>query len=188
LYINYYKAVASGARIPEDNEWDLSRQAYDAKLYPYFFQEITFAALTLNNCGVTGYGDYCMVLKSNLIASRASVIETNSFIFVKEQLHHGDVDPAGHRSSWDQRAKLVMAKLAGTLKFSTTDSSFPSLLLGTDDRGGDFIEVHIYGEIHRRAIERVVCRSRPLRRQDALLNKRLIAKLQEFGAAFEESA
>jgi len=187
MYINYYKAVYSQARIPEDNEWDASRESYDSALYPYYYREITFAALTLNNRGVSGYGDFCLTLNSRLIANRAAVFETNSFNFIKKQMESGGIDPAGYRSSWPLRAKLAVAKLGGSLTISTVDALFPVILLGSGERAGDFMEVHIYGSIHRRAIERVVRIGKKVRRQDAVLIKSMKRKLTEFGADYEEA-
>ena len=186
LYNNYYKAVYSGSRLPEPNEWDLTREAYDASIFPYYHREITFAALCLGNKGVSGYGDFCMILRSALICAKASVFETNTFNFAKAQLLKGPIDTSGYRCTWHRRAQLADAKLAAHLRLTTTDASFPALLLGTSERDGDFIEVHIYGPIHRRAIERVVRTQKGTRRADVTLIQSLKRKLKEFGALYEE--
>ena len=56
LYASFYKQVGSGARLPENNEWDLGRSAVDAQLFPYYHEEMTFAALSMDGRGPASFG------------------------------------------------------------------------------------------------------------------------------------
>ena len=48
LYCTYYQGVDADSRLPESNEWDSVRQSVDALVFPYYFKEIRFGALTLD--------------------------------------------------------------------------------------------------------------------------------------------
>src|SRR6185369_11041912 len=62
LFGTFYQGVTGDARLPEDNEWDQIRQAVDSLLFPYYYEQIRFGALSLSGAGVTAYGEYCVVL------------------------------------------------------------------------------------------------------------------------------
>lgn len=172
LYNTFYKQVQAGLRLPEDNPWDRGRPAIDETLFPYYSDKIVFAALSLNNCGLKSYGDYTIVLKEDTINERATVFEENSFIFCQEKhkIVVGNSIPPGYRTTWTQRNKLAIAKLHSKIDVSTTPDSFPSILMtqANNSKDEDFIEVHIYGAIHGRAIERIIG-TKPKNRVDQVI-------------------
>jgi len=186
LYVSYYKDVESGSRLPEEHEWDRGRESADALVFPHYHKEICFGALSLNEQGLKGYGSQCIVLKSNLIRLRASVFEENSFGFVLTHgLNAGSSVPPGHRAQWDNRDQLVIAKQRDKIRSSTQPDDFPSLLM-VQSRGGDaaFIEVHIYGGIHRRNIEKVVS-PKLTKKADQALAASIKRKLRDVNAGYE---
>jgi len=89
-----------------------------------------------------------------VIAHRATVFEANSTVFLKKRSY--DLPP-GSRASWNERAKLGIAKLACEIDVITTPEQFPSILLraGTTAEDDEFVEVHIWGPLSVRAVERV---------------------------------
>jgi hypothetical protein len=188
-YVSFYKSVNSGGRLPEENEWDRTRESGDALIFPHYHREIIFAALSLTNYGVKAYGPVCMVLNTKMIEKRASLFSTNTYNFVKtHNISAGSTVPAGYRSNWPMRAKLAVAKLAASITFADTEASFPARLLGAaTGRDSDFIEVHIYGHIHRKAVERIVADTTKMRPADKVLVEALKRKLKEIGAVFEEA-
>jgi len=101
LFATFYQSVHGDARLPEDNEWDRIRQSVDSLLFPYYYDQLRYAALSVDGSGVTGYGEYCVVLKDAAITNRASVFEEDTVLFVK---HHrivaGDPLPPGFRAIW----------------------------------------------------------------------------------------
>ena len=181
LYRSFYKDIEAGNRIPESNEWDPIRQSADALLFPHYHPELKFGALALDGLGVAHFGGVSVTLRDGMIRERASVFEENTVDFVrKHRIVVGDPLPKGYRAKWESRGELAAAKLARKIVNSMTRDEFPNLLRD----GGDFVEVHVYGPIHRRAIERLTG-SRPTRREDRVLLRSIKRKMEEIGASFE---
>lgn len=187
LYSTYYRAREAGTRLPEDNEWDRYRGAVDGTLFPNYHKDIVFAALTLDNHGVQRFGAYAVFLRDAMIQHRASVFEENSRCFcVRHKVTAGLPIPPGYRATWKERNRLAIAKLHSKLDGTTAENDFPGVLLSQGKVADDdnFIEVHIFGPIQRRAIERVVG-PKPKKRQDVALWKALDGCLKEVGAVLE---
>lgn len=186
LYQTFYQAIGSEGRLPEDNEWDKIRGSVDSLLFPYYHEQICIGSISIDRTGISGYG-YSMVLKEMAIKDRASVFEENTILFVKRhRIVAGDPVPLGYRAPWMKRDLLAMAKLGKRLTPKTTEAEFSKLLASSDDRDTDCIEVHIYGSIHRRAIEHL-SGHKPLRRADKVVLKSVIKKLKDIGATVEIS-
>jgi hypothetical protein len=178
LYSTFYQLVQAENRIPEKNIYDEYRSAVYSTLFPSYHQHIRFAALTINETGASSYGDCCVLLKEIAIRDRASVFEENSFeFFQKNAISVGKPAPEGYRAAWESRDRLAIAKLAKRINRDTDDANFGDLLISKND----FLEVHIYGPIHRRAIKAVVAKE-PKRRADKILLASLKKKLDEIKA------
>ena len=187
LFATFYQAVGGEARLPENNEWDKIRQAVDSLLFPFYADNIHFDSLSVDLCGISSYGPYFMVLKEMAIMDRSTVFEENSIIFIKKhRIVPGDPLPFGYRTTWMNRSSLVAAKLGKRLTAATTDGEFPQLLANPCIAPPDFIEVHIYGPIHRRAIKHI-SGPEPRQRADKVLLKSISKKLREIGATLEIS-
>lgn len=158
MYASFYQLVGAETRSPSDNRWDAIREAVDSRLFNYYKEHIRFAALTLDGRGLTSYGDCSVLLKETMIATRASVFEENSVVFMERHNVRltGDL-PIGFRAPWMHRGRLAVAKLAGKLRAGMTDADFSALLLhnGTGSGDDDFIEVHIYGPLTIKAVKSV---------------------------------
>ena len=190
LYISYHPQVRSGARIPEENKWDMGRTSAESTVNPFFFEDITFACVSLDGIGPNGYGDYHITLKKRLIDQRTTVFEENVFSFCRRhRVIAGEAAPPGYRASWEQRDQLAMAKLQPAISSATTAAHFPRILVapGTHSGDGDFIEAHIFGPLHRSAIERVVG-PKPKRGADLAIWRSIQRTLHNLGAVIEESA
>lgn len=183
LFATFYQLVGGEARLPEDNEWDRLRQAADSLLFPYYHEDIRFACLSLDGLGVSTYGGFCITLKDGSIRDRASVFEGNSLVFLRSRRLEDPI-PVGHRAPWAQRGRLGVAKLGGRLGARTQASELPGIVVDVQGQAPEFIEVHIFGPLHRRAVARVVGMTPP-KRQDKVLLKALARKLQEVGAVLE---
>jgi hypothetical protein len=99
-----------------------------------------------------------MKLRDVAVAKRASLLEENSYSFVQHhKLSIGIPIPAGYRSTWAERAKLAVAKMADFIEVGMNEVNFQNLLLvDTGNRATDsFIEVHIFGTFDREAIDTV---------------------------------
>lgn len=187
--VSYYKMVRAGMRIPENNEFDENRGRIDGTINPHgVHEELQFAALSLNGHGVSWFGDYALTLREAMIASRSSVFEENPFRFCdKYPVPPTGSVPPGHRASWSRRGELAMAKLHPRIKPGMSPDDYPGLLIekGVQSADSDFIEVHIYGPIHARAIERVIGPV-PKRGADRQIWKRVKRSLQALGVNVEE--
>ena len=156
-------------------------------LFPYYQDNIRFAMLSLNDGGLTTFGSYVIVLKEAPIASRSSVFERNSVVFFqkRDDTKVGGATPPGYRAVWARRGRLATAKHYGQIGPATAVGEYSSILVkpGPTPQDDEFIEVHIYGPIHRRAIEKVV--GPPPRKSQRPIYKDLERKLRECGASLE---
>ena len=158
-YSTYHKELNAGTRIPEDNVFDRIRTQFENALFPNFYNEIRYAALTLDGRWLESFGDHAMILKEHMIERRATVFEENPYQFARRhKLQLTDVFPPGYRAVWSRRGDLAMTKLYPKLDSGADSGDYPSLLMSSKTADGieDYIEVHIYGPINRSAIERIV--------------------------------
>lgn len=167
LYTTYQLAVGAQTRQAAEDERDRHRSAVDAILFGSYASQIRFAALSLDGRGLKSYGAYAMILRDVAVWKRSTVLEENSFAFVKRhELKPGDSAPAGYRAIWQDRKKLAIAKLGALIKSDTSGDKFASLLLysdGVDRTKDEFIEVQIFGPFNSEAIE-AVCGSSSCKR------------------------
>lgn len=157
LYPTFYGLTRGEVRASFGDKWDLLRRVADAALFPGYEEHIRFAALSLDGVGPGEFGDCFLVLREDIIAHRASAFEDNSASFVER--HHHPV-PEGFRSTWEERSRLCAAKHAKDLRPGMADAEFPAILLrqkaGSEESG--FVEVHIYGPLSVRSVDRVTLR------------------------------
>ncbi len=183
LFTTYHERVRMGARLPEDNEYDPKRTGVDGTLFPDYYDKIHFMALTLDDHGASGYGDCTCVMRTDTIADRASVFEENSFYFCRQPgILTGGPLPPGHRATWDQRHRLATAKLYLNIDGKTRARDFPGILFthrGSKERD-EYIEVHVYGPLHRKTVEKLVVR-KPKTKADQVIVRRLRRKLAKVG-------
>jgi hypothetical protein len=186
LYATYYQLIGGGIKIPVGSNWDTLRAVTDSALFPNYKEHIRFAALSLDGMGLFNYGNCSIVLRDNMIAHRASVFEENSVLFMKHchiKMWDAPKLPRGYRATWKERAKLCVAKLHDRINATTQAHEYPALLLQQGATSGDdeFVEVHIYGSMTRRAIEQVILSPRLKRAQRATILKALKEKLARIG-------
>lgn len=188
LFISFHQQVRSGLRIPEDSRWDQQRTSAENTISPNFYSSLSFAALSLDKIGMDYYGPYCVVLKDDLIAHRASVFEENPFVFNrKHAIISGQMPPVGYRAPWAHRSKLAVSKLAARIVPGMFDTDFQNVLMEPRraEPDCDYIEVHVYGPIHHAAIEHVsgpIPRARP----DRAIWNQVKRKLKDLGANWNE--
>lgn len=158
-YANYYELVRGGVRSPADPDNDRDRAAADALLFGSTIPgKIAFAALSIDGRGLISYGKYTLTLREGMIADRISLLEENSYTFVKRHdVSLNRPTPKGYRAVWADRGRLAAAKLAPQLSDMTQADDFARILLFSDgNRANDrFIEAHLYGSFTRATIEKV---------------------------------
>jgi hypothetical protein len=183
MYTTYHYQLASQARMPEDNTFDITRTQFESALFPNYYREIRFAALTLSNRGASSFGNCAMFLRESLIAHRTSVFEENPADFARR---HGilltDRIPPGYRATWIDRDQLAAAKLGSKISANTLDHEFADVLLNEDVAGTtDFIEVHVFGPITATSVETVVA-ARPISKADRVIWRRLERTVKAAGS------
>lgn len=187
VYTSHAQQLRSGARVAEENGFDQMRERFEAALFPNFREHIKFGCLSIDGTGLRGYGAYTMVLRTALIADRTTAFEENVYTFCdKMKLELTKPMPSGYRATWSNRGKLAAAKLHMELTSNTPSASFQAIVM--KDQGGtansDFIEIHVYGPISRRTIERVIARQ-PVRRDDKVMLKKIDRHLTSVGATLK---
>ncbi|HEX7185075.1 MAG TPA: hypothetical protein VF756_24820 [Thermoanaerobaculia bacterium] len=182
IYASFYQRLEGGIQLPYGDRWDHLRQLADAALFPLYFRQIRFAALSLDGVGVKSYGPCSVALKEELIAHRSSVFEDNAAVFLRDR---GYQVPAGSRAVWRERSKLCVAKLAFRLQANTRPDEFAALLLeqGATPEHDRFVEVHVWGPLTVRTFERVTL-SLPGRPGQAF-RKALLTRLGAVGVGLE---
>jgi hypothetical protein len=187
LFLTFHNQIIHLGRTPGETDWDQQRESAESTINPFYYRELHYAALTLDERGMTYYGPYSVILKSVTIEDRASVFERNPFFF--NRIHHvvaGQSPPRGYRSSWNRRGRLAAAKLQAEIAPSCTEKQFPEILMEPrrNESDCDFVEVHIFGPVNRLGIERIVG-PEPAGRVDRSVWKQVGRKAREFGAVVE---
>lgn len=184
LYGTYYQLIDAGVRLPDGDEWAVLRELADTVLFPGYKKEMRFAALSLNGVGLSKFGSCSIVFRNEMIAHRASVFEENSALFVERHdikiLRKPNL-PKGHRATWDERAKLCVAKLSQKIDSATRSDEYSDLLLkqGANSEDDEFIEAHIWGPMTVLTMERVIVTD-PKPRPRATIVKAIKAKLAKY--------
>jgi hypothetical protein len=158
IYSTYYQLVNSGLPVPS-GETENVRTVVDAVLFPGNAEELRFAALSLNERGLRSYGPVWIALKQQYISHRTTVTESSSFKMVSAHLLT-DEFPRGYISTWDDRHKLAVAKLAHKVTDATDSTDFANLLLQDVDGEDDFMEVQIAGPFNKSAFRSIAVDSR----------------------------
>jgi len=182
VYATFYQRLAAGTRIPGGDRWEGLRSAADTVLFGELQKrEVRFAALTVNDSGLTNYGDWMLFPKEDMIAHRSTVFEENSVLFFRKHDIRAGNDyavPQGYRAPWEMRHRLVAAKLAPSLNSATDATEFASLLLksGVDSANDEFVEVHIWGGLTIRSFVKVsgrFCKELPSPHEQKVLEEKL---------------
>ena len=135
LFANYHQTVQAGVRKAALPERDQERTVVDAIMFGSFASAVRFAALSLNNRGVESYGPYSLRLRDIAVANRSSLLEENSFDFVRRHsLGPRVAAPQGFRSDWNLRSELAVAKLGDLLGSDTRTSRFAQILLRSEGK------------------------------------------------------
>lgn len=192
LYASFYRLREAGVRLPSGTKWDALRAVTDEAMFPGYKEHIRFAALSLDGSGLSNYGECFLVLRDDMIAHRASVFEENSVLFMGRHnipMSEADNLPVGYRSVWEERGKLVIAKLAGKIGPNMRGDAFQVILLreGASSEDDSFVEVHIWGPMTGRTFGRVVV-SRPKQRAGRAILRALGEKLAKVGVMVDTIA
>jgi len=121
--------------------------------------DIIYAALTVNDLGLSSYGPISVVLHAKQIEKRTSLLEKNSFLFIEDAIGLGwnlfKPLPTGHFAPWTKRSKLAINKVYQQITQNISEGEMAQLVLkSTGDRSlDDFFELYIYGQINKGVVE-----------------------------------
>ncbi len=189
LYANYEHGVGGKVRKPALFQNDAVRRSVGSALFGAYASEIIYAALSLDGHGPHSYGSYTLTLKEVAIRQRATVLEQNSYAFVKKHnLIDGIERPQASLAPWATRNKLAVAKMAPYITSQTTDADFAGLLISSsgDRKTDEFIEVHIYGTFDLAAIESIIGSSKGGSRDERSLLRMIKPHLKKAGITWVE--
>jgi hypothetical protein len=189
LYATFYQLLRAGVRLPGGAKWDILRAVADEALFPGYKEEIRFGALTLDSRGVSSYGGCHLILRTDMVQHRATAFEENSTMWMKHhdiKMAEADNLPRGYRSTWDDRDKLGVAKLAINLAPTTRSEEFSSILMkqAASSDADEFIEVHICGPLTIRSFDHATLPVGATRAQRVICRK-LVTDLANFGIQVE---
>lgn len=151
-YLNYQQSVGANLRNPAHPVNHADRVSVGARLFASYDRHIAYGALSPDGRGLTSYGKVMVSWRvtEDYLRKRISLLEENSYNFyTRHDLGHlGSIPPMGYRATWDDRAKLVGAKLGSFLTVSTGTAGLNALVLRSGGSRGDdeFVEVTIYAD------------------------------------------
>ena len=152
-YRNYDLRTATGERNPANPQNHADRAMVGAKLFPMYHQYIHYAALSPNGHALLSYGPIavCWEVTPAYLERRASLLDENSFFFYDRYAlgQRGSMIPTGHRATWEDRAKLVAAKVSERLTSDANEINLVQLLLkpGATRNEDNFVEIAIYADV-----------------------------------------
>lgn len=156
IYSNYEILVGESKRTPAAFPDDSKRSAVAGFLFGSYAKHIRYGVLSLTDEGLPAYGPVNVRLRDIAIEKRASFLEENSYKFVEtHKLGFGSDIPLGYVSCWEDRHKLVVAKLQDQITDGQGEKEWQGMLITTsgDRKSDDFVEVHIFDGFDRNAIK-----------------------------------
>jgi len=163
LHIPYVEQVRGGVRASASDEDDSRRRLVDILIYGRHGERMNFAALSGDGQGIPGWGPVFLQLDIQAIGYRSTVIEENSYAFVRSRgLSEETLEDrmnliAGYMSVWDSRQKLVASKLAPRLSKLSPPINHEETLIdpGSGRKDADYLEVNIFGPYNHQSIKNV---------------------------------
>ncbi|MCH8207884.1 MAG: hypothetical protein IIA62_02325, partial [Nitrospinae bacterium] len=144
-YKNHYLLVEEGIIAPYPLQEEGDRSTTESKLFPLYYKEIRYGALSIDGYGLESYGNIAVKLKSDLIKNRTSFFVENSLAFMKRyKIQVFGSFPKGFLAIWENRCKLAVSKEFDPEKNSPEETDFAKLLLNsTNVKFKDrFVEAH----------------------------------------------
>lgn len=167
-YRSYYRAYDEGLRRIAEQQYHADRLAVDAKIHTGYERAILNAALSPDGRGLANYGEVTLQLCEAAVRDRASLLRENAFNFY-ERYDLGPIgaeEAPGWRAVWADRAWLGIAHLAPAVTPAMSVADLVPVIMtpGTNRQDDRFMEVHLYGELTKEAVEKATL-MRPLTEQ-----------------------
>jgi hypothetical protein len=118
-YVSYRRQIMDDLRKKAGFANDVKRCVHDSLLFGSAI-DVIYAALSVDESGLTSYGAITVVLNTTAIDKRLSALESNSYHFVDWAVTQGwNINqplPVGYMSTWYTKDKLALAKLGKGVK------------------------------------------------------------------------
>lgn len=156
-YVNYHKVKSMYPS--KDFEEEGRRIMIDSRFFGNFAEKIVFAALSTDGQGIHAYGNCTITIEEAAITHRTSLLEEDSFRFFEKLEQKGKKieyqGAQGFIATWDEKHKLAVAKLANKIDNKDTLTTFSEKLVAEKSSKdlAQFIELHIFGDFPKEAIE-----------------------------------
>jgi hypothetical protein len=186
-YLPYQTAVLQDKRPKASFLNDKDRCVVEAAFYGIDGGRVVYAALALNDIGLSSYGKITMILKTKSIEERTTVFERNTFPLFDDFVAKGwpvrGPIPAGYSGTWHERGQLVVCKHGVSYLASSPKPKLDAMLLcvGTTRNDDEFIELHIFNKLNRLAVQRIVIHEAPKHAFDLLQLDILKTEAQKIG-------
>jgi len=158
LYANYESLVGAGNRLPAPSKDDGDRHAVSGKLFASYASEIRYGVLSLDGVGLSNYGLVFVRLRDVAIEQRVSFLHENSYLFMDAlQVPVRGNLPHGFRSGWQNRDKLVAAKIEPILSAGSNATNWARQLVaqGATRSEDKCVEAHIFGSFNADSVESI---------------------------------
>ncbi len=191
-YISYQRGVEQGKLLKKAFLNDRIRCMVESAFYGFDGRNIVYAALALDDNGVSSYGDTSVVLRTKNIERRATVFEKDTLVLFDELVGKGwkvnEIIPAGHCSTWNERDKIAAIKHGTQIESNHQTAGFAALILksSSDGTNDEFIELHIFNKVNPINFEKVTFQKNPVKTYDQLQFKILKSKLSNLNVEVTE--
>lgn len=155
LYGSYEGLMGAGIRLPAPFINDSDRHAVSGKLFASYASDIRYGVLSLDAVGLSNYGLVFVRLRDVAIEQRVSFLHENSYLFMDAlQVPVRGTLPHGFRCNWQNRDKLVAAKIEPILLPGSTETDWARQLVaqGANREEDRCVEAHIFGTFNAESV------------------------------------
>lgn len=167
----YANVVSATGAVSQEGALHRLRKFAEAAMFGFYGDKLLYGVLSLDGQGLREFGPASAVIDEKYISHRSTVTESDSVRMVASRFTTGVVPP-GVISTWGEKHKLAVTKLANNIGPTTDADDFARLIRrgsNSDEGFGEFMEVQIYGSISSRAIKHITLCESDLNRADRLL-------------------
>ena len=186
-YLSYQRGVEQGKIVKRTFQHDRFQCIVESAFYGFDGRNLVYAALSLDDNGVSAYGDVSVVLRKKNIEKRTTFFERDTFLLFDDLTEKGwklkDIIPAGHCGTWRERTKIAAIKHGDQVKAGHQTADFAAMILKNGDERTDdeFIELHIFNKVGPTNFERITFQKKlttPFERQQFKILKSKLSSLQ----------
>ena len=186
----FQRMLEAGLIFVGDDPMNRLRLPAEEATLPRFSRDITFAALSIENRGISHYGNFLIVWNPERVDHRATLFVANCVTWrLQRGMAMDQPAPPGFRARWQDRGQLAAQKCRAEISPMTTDAEFSCILLRDSANPGDgfdvFIEGHIWGPLSRGSVSRVIRSRRDRRIGDNLTAAQIARDLHALGIGVE---